>query len=237
MRETEARVFRVSGSQLTDPVSLTLPKIDCQPQMSPDGNLVWFHDAVYSTVSPGVLTKLDRKGLTPLHHRIPARWVDNEHVVEVALLSDGAGTKDLGLRSRCLVLWDAKSGARIHSLTAPEANAVSVSPDGTTIAEAGVDMKVRIRDAETLDVRQTLRAHDGPVQDVAWHPKLPVVATCADDFSVRIWDLNTMDLIEEHGIFSSAPGRLSWSPDGSRLSVQCLSGEIGFISPDLSKQR
>jgi hypothetical protein len=237
MRETEARVFRVSGNQLTDPVSLSLPNVDCQPQMSPDGELIWFHDAVYSTVSAGGLTKLDRTGLTPLYYRIPARWVDNDHVVEVAMLSDGAGTKDPSLRSRCLVLWDAKSGARIHSLAAPEANAVSVSPDGTRIAEAGADMKVRIRDAETLEVVQTLRVHDGPAQDVAWHPKRPVLATCSDDFSVRIWDLNAMDLIEEFGIFSSAPGRLSWSPDGSRLSVQCSSGEIGLFSPDLSKLR
>ena len=234
--DTEAKVLKVSGNALEDPVVVPLPKMDGLLQISPEGNFLWFDGTVHSVVSPGEFIKLDRKGLQSLSRRVPARWVDEGHVIEVALLA-GVEGKDPGIKTRSLVLWDVRSGSRMHQLPAPDATAVAVSPDGTEIAEAGTDRKVRIRDAETLEVRQTLRVHDGPVQDVAWHPKLPVLATCSDDYFVRIWDLSGMNLIGEYGIFSSVPVRLSWSPDGSRLSVQCLSSELSLFSPTLPKMR
>jgi WD40 repeat protein len=153
----------------------------------------------------------------------------------VAVISNLDRNTGVDERSRCLLLWDVESGTRIHQVIAPHANALSVSSDGTRIAEAGADMKVRLRDAETLEVAQTLRVHQGPVTDVAWHPNLPILATCSEDFFVRIWDLTTMDLLQEYGTFASFPTRLSWSPDGTRLSVLLSTGELGLFTPPLSK--
>ena len=145
-----------------------------------------------------------------------------------------AGTEALA-NTRSLVLWNVEDGARIHSVDAPDAQALSVSPDGTQVAEAGLDMKVRIRNAETLEVSQVLRVHDGPVLDVAWHPKSPLLATCSEDFMLRIWNLQTGELVQEFGMFATTPRHLRWSPDGSRLSVQFSTGDVGLLTPKIPK--
>jgi WD40 repeat protein len=62
-----------------------------------------------------------------------------------------------------------------------------------------------------------------------------VLATCSDDFFVRIWDLSKKELIQEYGIFSTVPVQLSWSPDGSRLSVYCATGALHLFDPQLPK--
>ena len=64
---------------------------------------------------------------------------------------------------------------------------------------------------------------------------LPLLATCSEDLFVRIWNLQTGDLVQEFGMFSMQPARLSWSPDGSRLSVQFPTGEVGLLTPKLLK--
>jgi WD40 repeat protein len=96
-------------------------------------------------------------------------------------------------------------------------------------------MKVRIRNAETLEVSQVLRVHDGPVLDVAWHPKSPLLATCSEDFMLRIWNLQTGELVQEFGMFATTPRHLRWSPDGSRLSVQFSTGDVGLLTPKIPK--
>ena len=234
--EPEMRVFTVAGNQLANAVVIPVQKGYSHPQMSPDGSLIWLDAVVYGVGTRSVFSKMDRKGLSSPSERIPVRWVDNTRVVEVASFFNPRVGRDEGIKTQGLVLWDVATGARLHQVPAPEAAAISVDPDGTQIAEAGEDMRVRIRDAETLEVLKTLRAHDGAIQDVAWHPRLPVLATCSDDFWVRIWDISKMELLQEYGIFSTVPTCLSWSPDGSRLSVHCAAnGRLHLFDPRLPK--
>jgi WD40 repeat protein len=233
--DPELKVFTVAGHQLANQVLVPVQKGSTPPQMSPDGSLIWFDSIVYSAGTRGVFSKMDRKGLLEPSERQRVRWLDNQHVVEVATFSNVNGASKEDVRKQSLILWDVATGKPLHQIPAPSAVAVSVAPDGTQIAEAGLDMKVRIRAAETLEVLGTLRVHDGPLQDVAWHPKLPVLATCSDDFFVRIWDLSKKELVEEYGIFSAVPTQLSWSPDGSRLSVHCASGALHLFDPQLPK--
>jgi WD40 repeat protein len=96
-------------------------------------------------------------------------------------------------------------------------------------------MRVRIRNAETLEVEKEFRAHDGPLTDVAWHPTLPILATAAEDLNVRFWDLESgLQLGELHGIASQPeqrPERLVISPDGLLLGVRCSAFGLGFFEP------
>ena len=65
-----------------------------------------------------------------------------------------------------------------------------------------------------------IRTHDAPLTSVAWHPRLPYVATASEDHSVKIWDLRTDKLARKIGLFTGIPNALYWSPDGKTLAVQ-----------------
>jgi len=233
--EPEVKIFKVAGNALRDPRVFTIKRGEGNFQISPDGSRLWAGTTVYSTDSGAVLSRIDLKGTAAIPEYLPARWVGSGHVINVVMLDANAVGTEVGAKGRRLVLWNVEDGARIHSTDAPDAHALAVSPDGTEVAEAGLDMKVRIRNAETLEVSKVLRVHDAPVLDVAWHPKLPLLATCSEDLFVRIWNLQTGELVQEDGMFVALPNRLSWSPDGSRLSVQFATGEVGLLTPKLPK--
>jgi WD40 repeat protein len=233
--EPQVKVLKVVGNVLRDPLTFAVPRVGAHFQISPDGSRFWAETMVYRTDTGAVLSKIDRRGLAAPPEPIPPRWVGNDSVVGVMMLADPDAAKEPGSKKRGLVLWNVADGTNLHSVDAPDALAVSASPDGTQIAEAGSDMKVRLRDAETLEVGQVLRVHDAPVFDVAWHPKLPLLATCSEDFLVRIWNLRTEELVQEFWIFPSQPKRLMWCPDGSRLAVSFASGEVGLLTLKLPK--
>jgi WD40 repeat protein len=100
---------------------------------------------------------------------------------------------------------------------APDASFLALSPDGTKIAEGGRDMRVRIRDARTLQVERSLRVHDALVTGIQWHPTQPILATCSEDCSVKIWDLRTESLVERYGFYEKPVDKVLWSPDGLQL--------------------
>jgi WD40 repeat protein len=86
-------------------------------------------------------------------------------------------------------------------------------------------MRVRVSDAGTLAVLQNLRVHDDLVVDMAWHPKLPLLATISGDYSTRIWDLRTEQLREEFRCVRNIQlVRVKWSPDGRYLAVSDSGG-------------
>jgi WD40 repeat protein/predicted Ser/Thr protein kinase len=180
--------------------------------LSEDGSVLWLGNGFHEASTGKRITPLDRSGLKQLDSA--ACWVGNENVVEIAVKE----LRDSG-PSRTLVNWSIKDGKRTEE-PAPDALAISPSPDGAHIAEAGSDMRVRIRDGATLKEEKTLRVHDAPVTGVAWHPTLPLLATASKDYTVRIWNLETESPVEEIGLFLGTPGKLYWSPDGKTLAVR-----------------
>ena len=181
-------------------------------ELSGDGSVLWLGNGLLEASTGKLITPLDRSGLKTLDGA--ACWVGNGYVAEL-VLKETAGS---GL-VRTILLWSAEDGKRREE-PAPGALALSASPDGEHIAEAGSDMRVRIRNAATLKEERTLRVHDAPVTGVAWHPTLPLLATASEDYTVRIWNLETESLVEEIGLFMGTPGRLYWSPDGKTLAVR-----------------
>jgi WD40 repeat protein len=85
----------------------------------------------------------------------------------------------------------------------------------------------------TFEIERELRVHDEELTDVAWHPNLNVLATASKDDTVKIWDLNTENMLEEFGLFHNAPNYLEWGPEGTRLAVKTTGDKVYFLAPKL----
>jgi WD40 repeat protein len=107
-------------------------------------------------------------------------------------------------------------------------NRLAVEPGGTRFAEVGEDKMVRIRDVNTLEVIKEFRAHDGPIQAVAWRPGTHTIATGSTDRSVRLWNADTGQFVEELYIGLREITALYFSPSGKRLACS-IPGEKTLI--------
>ncbi len=218
--EHELKLSKVDSGAITEIAIPLLKPLPGHFHLSPDGKRIWAGKTVLE-ISNHAVVRVDRGAIVEpeMTDRAP-RWLGNSHVAEIALVLNPAAGLEQAEGERQILLWDAISGKCSTSTSAQNAVALSASPDGRQLAEGGSDKKVRIRDGATLAIQKQLRVHDGRVLSVAWHPKLPFLATASADHTVRIWDLTSDTLIEEFSIFQKVPDRLFWSPDGTKLAVR-----------------
>lgn len=161
-----------------------------------------------------------------------AEWVGSSPRI-IALLAAKASRSLPGSEDR-LVLYDAGSGVRVHSvINGSVINAIATSADGTLLAEGGADRMVRLRDPQTLAVKQELRAHDAPIMALAFHPTRPILATASEDLTIKLWNLADGKLLEELSGPVGPPRQLVFSPNGRRLA--CLSGDRSMRIWNLDK--
>jgi len=193
--------------------------------LHPTLNLFWTGETVmdFSTGREKVRLKLNGfNGIGSGSSKNEVVWVGADRVLQGGYWgkseNDEGATSSLALE-KSLVLWDVNSGEACLTVPAPRIAALCVSPDGTLIAEAGEDKRVRIRDAKTLSVLQEFRVHDNAVSDVAWHPTLPMLATQSwEDHSVRVWNLKDYRMLEEFTGLQDQ-GRMTISPNGRLLML------------------
>ena len=188
--------------------------------LSPAAKTIW-HAGVFrelNTLKGACWT--DRSGYLAIEDNANARWVGESHIVEIAIPQQAYSPVDEDSPDRVLLLSSATGGKPITITSSPQAIGLAAAPDGSQIAEAGKDLRLRIRDSSTLKVVREIRTHDAPLTSVAWHPRLPYVATASEDHSVKIWDLRTDKLVRKIGLFTGIPNALYWSPDGKTLAVQ-----------------
>lgn len=151
-----------------------------------------------------------------------AEWVGSSPRI-IALLAAKTSRSMRGSEDR-LLLYDAGSGESVHSvINSSVINAIATSADGTLLAEGGADRMVRLRDTQTLEVKQELRAHDGPIMALAFHPTRRILATASEDLTIKLWNLTDGKLLEELSGPVGPPRQLVFSPNGRRLV--CLSAD------------
>ena len=141
-------------------------------------------------------------------------WLDDgSQIVGLVTANDTTDSRDW------LYLWDAATAKIVAKVPYPTAMRVlAVAPDGSRFAEAGIDKIVRIRDAKTLAVQHAFRAHNKPITAMAWHPSKPVLVTGSAALSIKLWNLETGDLMEEFSGPVTSPSSLAFSPSGRRLA-------------------
>jgi len=76
-------------------------------------------------------------------------------------------------------------------------NVLASDSSGIKIAGAGTDKMIRIRNRIDLRVTREFRAHDGAITALAWHPTRRILASASDDLSIRLWDLDSGEMLKE----------------------------------------
>ncbi len=71
-----------------------------------------------------------------------------------------------------------------------EVLSVAISPDGSVLASGHENGTIQLRDRATGNLRQTLNAHDYPVNAVTFHPtNTSILASGSNDGTVKVWSV------------------------------------------------
>jgi WD40 repeat protein len=99
------------------------------------------------------------------------------------------------------------------------------SKDGKQIASADQDGKVRIWDASSATISNTLIGHTGVAKLIHFSPDGRLIITAADDNTVRIWDAASGKEVKPP-VSSDSVQRFVFSPDGKRLVTASHDGAV-----------
>jgi WD40 repeat protein len=100
------------------------------------------------------------------------------------------------------------------------------SPDGKTLAAAGLTGTVQLWEAGTWQPRATLRGHVKRAWSLAFAPDGKLLATASDDGTVKLWDPVAGQERAAFKILSGWQGRyVAFSPEGGTLAVVATAWE------------
>jgi len=199
--------------------------------LHPSEDFVWVGNRVWEFSTGRELAKL--KGIDANFklgeaYSRSGNWVGSERLVIPVLMRD-KGDPSEG-EKRMLTLWNAKTGEKEVQRPAPNVLSLAVSLDGRWIAEGGSDKRIRIRNGQNLEVEREFRAHDKEITGIAWHPRLPLMATGSLDGIVRIWSVESWKMVEELRV-DSGEMLLDIMGEGKQLIVTRGDG-VEYFEPE-----
>ena len=127
-----------------------------------------------------------------------------------------------GSWDKTIKIWDINTGLELHTLTGHklQVNAVAFSPQRELLASASHDKTVRIWQLHNgkYNLLTTLLGHTWAVLAVAFSPtNQNLLATGSGDNTIKLWDVNTGELISTLSGHSWSVVAVAFSTDGEKL--------------------
>ncbi|OHS98821.1 hypothetical protein TRFO_01891 [Tritrichomonas foetus] len=117
-----------------------------------------------------------------------------------------------------LFAGEPRSPIQVYNAHEGEVLSVQICPQGNLLATSGVDHLIRIFDIQKGEIFGTIhptKKFDSPILCLDFHPSEKILAACAEDRSVKIYDINRV--VEMKGGFvigTQSPQRICFAPDG-----------------------
>jgi WD40 repeat protein len=203
----------ISGGAFGAPPSLVLQTPPAagvnSVAVSPDGSLV------ATAANEGGVRVYDAKTGTLL------RAIGEAGDRSVAFAPDGRSVAAGGFHMDKLVgIYEVRTGRRLRTLsghTEWEADACTISPDGTLLASTGTDKQILVWDLATGALRHRLAAQPFRVTTLAFSPDSATLA-CGGDKTVRLWDMRTGQLRRTLTGPRDWVCTVAFSPDGTTIA-------------------
>jgi len=114
------------------------------------------------------------------------------------------------------ILWDLRSGERLREFSGHRdvLYDAEFSPDGSHIATAGYDRKIRIWEAKSGAEIHTIEIHNGAIFDLAFSPDGQVLASASADETVKLWQVETGKRLDTLNQPEAEQYSVTFSPDG-----------------------
>ncbi|MEH2236434.1 serine/threonine-protein kinase [Nostoc sp.] len=161
----------------------------------------------------------------------------HSHIVKSVAFSPDGQILASGSWDKTIKLWDVNTGTEICTITGHQlqVNSVAFSPQGQLLASASYDRTIRLWQIPALESFQrefknrpcysllsTLSGHAWAVLTVAFSPDGKILATGSDDNTIKLWEVNTGQLICTLVGHSWSVVAVAFTADGETLlSASC----------------
>jgi WD40 repeat protein len=190
---------------------------------SPDGQLLaaWGLDRNPATRTVDVFNAATGQRLFSLPNPSPGGGIGLEWSPD--------GSK-LAVNNEGVIVWDLSTRQKkFQVLGRCQPRASAWSPDGRTLAVAGLDNVVYLVDANSGTTLSTFHEHTISVTSVAWKPDGAQIASADWRTGVKVWEPESGRVVFDlRRPDDGADGHhgICWSPNGDRLAAVCSNGEI-----------
>ena len=116
-------------------------------------------------------------------------------------------------------IYDVDTGKEVELLTGDmwDMGTTALSPDGNTLAVAS-GSNIHLLDPDTRNQRDVLTGHTFSIYTLAFSPTGEVLASGSRDTTVRLWDVNTGELLRTLIGHTDRVMSVVYSPDGRTLA-------------------